>query len=60
LGTDSPGAIGGPIETATVDDDDFVGGSCARNGRLDRLRLVERRDHHCDPHPPTLAGCTRA
>ena len=55
VGTDSPGAIGGPIEAASVDDDDLVGGSRARNGRLDRLRLVERRDHHCDPHAPTLA-----
>ena len=59
VGTDSPGAIGGPIEAASVDDDDLVGGSCARNGRLDRLRLVERRDHHCDPHGPTLAQPAR-
>ena len=55
LGTGSPGAIGGPIEAASVDDDDFVGGSCARNGGLDRVCLIERRDHHCDPHAPTLA-----
>ncbi len=49
----SPGALGGPIEAASIDDHDFAGrdgtASVLHRAR-NLLRFVSGGDHHRDPH----------